>query len=168
MRTTVKQLESAVQRYAELTGKNYILRMRDRRVGGYGVCTQDKANGSQGDDIVCGKASEVYNEMWAKIRAIEEFQQIQTEVPQFLIRIEGGIVQDVTAIGKKKFAFLQIVMDAAEPEYEFEHEAIPDEMTTKQVKEWYIKKEIEEGSGMYTTDGYITDGDAETICTHFL
>jgi len=114
MRTTVKHLESAVKRYAELTGKNYILRHRDSRVGGYGVCVQNLPSYSQGSDIICGKASEVYNELWAAIRAIEEYQEIQREKPQFLIRVAGGMVCGVYTTARKPVPYLIIDEDAIE------------------------------------------------------
>jgi len=115
MRTTVKQLESAVKRYAELTGKNYILRHRDSRVGGYGVCIVYPERGySQSNDIICGKASEVYNELWAAIRAIEEYQEIQREKPQFLIRVSDGVVCGVYTTARKPVQYLLIDEDAVE------------------------------------------------------
>lgn len=112
MRTTKSQLESAVKRYAELTGKNYILRQRDSRVGGYGVCVVYPERGySQGNDIIAGSANEVYNELWAAIRAIEEYQQAQAEQPQFLIRAIDGMVQGVYSIGATPVTCLVIDED---------------------------------------------------------
>lgn len=75
MRTTKAHLENAVAQYAKLTGKNYILRHRDRRVGGYGVCQKIGNNGAISSDIISGKASEVYDQLWAAIRAVEEVQE---------------------------------------------------------------------------------------------
>jgi len=113
MRTTKAHLENAVQIYAKLTGKNYILRHRDSRVGGYGVCIVYPERGySQSSDIICGKASEVYNELWAAIRAIEEYQQVQAEKPQFLIRVSDGMVCGVYTTARKPFSYLLIDEDA--------------------------------------------------------
>lgn len=167
MRTTISQLKAAVQQYRKLTGKNYILRQRDSRAGGYGVCTQDQTNGSQGDDIAGGTAAQVYSQMWAKIRAIEEYQQIQEETPQFVIRIEDGIFQDVTAIGKKKFAFMQFDMDNIEYEFEEGEEEIPEEMTKDQYKAEYLKRKTRDHSALYCTHDQIENAEPDTIADFF-
>lgn len=90
MRTTAKQLESAVNQLREITGKNYILRYRDSRVGGYGVCIQhDKERGySQGRDDFSGSAAEVYNQLWAAIRILQNYKQEQAEKPASFLSLE--------------------------------------------------------------------------------
>lgn len=90
MRTTAKQLQIAVDRLRKITGKNYILRHRDSRVGGYGVCIQhDKERGySQESDDFSGSAAEVYTQLWAAIRILENYQQEQAEKPATLLSLE--------------------------------------------------------------------------------
>ena len=85
-RTTAKQLEIAVSRLREITGKNYILRYRDSRIGGYGVCI--KHNNSRGSDEISGSAGEVYTQLWAAIRILENYQQEQAEKPATLLSLE--------------------------------------------------------------------------------
>ena len=86
MRTTAKQLEIAVKRLREITGKNYILRHRDSRIGGYGVCI--KHNNSRGSDEISGSAGEVYDQLWAAIRMLENYQQEQAEKPASFLSLE--------------------------------------------------------------------------------
>ena len=86
MRTTAKQLEIAVKRLREITGKNYILRHRDSRIGGYGVCI--KHNNSLGSDEISGSAGEVYDQLWAAIRMLENYQQEQAEKPASFLSLE--------------------------------------------------------------------------------
>ena len=90
MRTTAKQLQIAVDRLREITGKNYILRYRDSRVGGYGVCIQhDKERGySQEIDDFSGSAAEVYTQLWAAIRILENYKQEQAEKPASFLSVE--------------------------------------------------------------------------------
>lgn len=157
MRTTVKQLESAVTRYAELTGKNYILRHRDSRVGGYGVCTQDKTNYSQGNDIICGKASEVYNELWAAIRAIEEYQEIKRgrrQLPEILVFVQGGVVHEVYTKGQALYRVIdESNLDA------YYHEG----MTTNEIR----RKAIIEETTLCPTDVSLQDFSLIAIANKF-
>jgi len=167
MRTTVKQLESAVTRYAELTGKNYILRHRDSRVGGYGVCQKIGNSGAISSDIICGKASEVYNELWAAIRAIEEYRQVQAEKPapdgpQFIAVITDGILQSVISLTGKDIHYLLI--DEDEIEIADENEGTSDEMSKNDILKAGVTEGLETGAFVRMSDCNITDTKPETVC----
>ena len=161
MRTTTAQLEAAVQQYAKLTGKNYILRHRDSRIGGYGVCVRNPDNGSITSDIICGKASEVDNELWAAIRAIEEYQQVQAEKPQFIIVIDDGMLQSVIKVGPGQLNYLVIDEDAIE--IADETEGTSDEMSKNDILKAGVTEGLETGAFLQTSSGNLEDLKPETV-----
>lgn len=89
-RTTAKQLQIAVDRLREITGKNYILRHRDSRVGGYGVCIKygpERGHSISADEF-SGSAAEVYDQLWAAIRILENYQQEHAQKPTGFLSLE--------------------------------------------------------------------------------